>query len=239
MNVEGAAELVSQIWECNTLKSVFDLTDNFGKSLGFHATLIAACGKMLISPGKMPPYFTNANPKWVELYLKQDLYSKDPVVKMAVRSHSPFTFAEAFSEKSPDIAAFEKAAAAHGLGHGWSVPVHIVNMPPGVVGFGGPEAVELDKLESLCLSIVCFAAYQKAAEFFERDIPHIGLKLTDRERSILTLVARGKTNWEVGAVLSISEYSVRDYLKRLSEKLETSNRTHTVARAMQHGLIVP
>jgi len=39
------------------------------------------------------------------------------------------------------------------------------------------------------------------------------VKISDREREVLTLVARGKTNWEVGAIMEISEYSIRDYLK--------------------------
>jgi len=63
------------------------------------------------------------------------------------------------------------------------------------------------------------------------------IKITDRERQILNLVSKGKTNWEVGKILDISEFSVRDYLANLSQRLETCNRTHTVTRALHLGLI--
>jgi len=93
-----------------------------------------------------------------------------------------------------------------------------------------------DLLES---SIVGQVAYERASLYFGDIMAETEVSISDRERAVLTLVARGKTNWEAGAALSISEYSVRDYLKALSAKLQTSNRTHTVARAMQLGLIAP
>lgn len=48
--------------------------------------------------------------------------------------------------------------------------------------------------------------------------------LTSREREILRWVARGKTNPEIGSILDISEFTVKNHLQRLFKKLNVTNR---------------
>ncbi|MEL7038517.1 MAG: LuxR C-terminal-related transcriptional regulator [Cyanobacteria bacterium J06592_8] len=54
--------------------------------------------------------------------------------------------------------------------------------------------------------------------------------LTSRELQITELVAKGKTNAEVGAELWITENSVKQALKRIFRKLKVSSRTEMVTR---------
>lgn len=54
--------------------------------------------------------------------------------------------------------------------------------------------------------------------------------LTPRELQITELVAKGKTNAEVGAELWITENSVKQALKRIFRKLKVSSRTEMVTR---------
>ena len=54
--------------------------------------------------------------------------------------------------------------------------------------------------------------------------------LTPREAQIAQLVARGLTNAEIGAVLWITENSVKQALKRMFRKLEVSSRAEMVAQ---------
>jgi len=235
----GVVDIIERLWHCESLQAVFDITDAYGKSLGYQITTIVSCGRMMVGAGETPPFLTNVDPEWLERYVEKDYFSKDPVVQRAARSCCPFTYTDAYSDASAEVKKFKMEAAAYGIIFGWAVPVHRDAKAPGVVSFCGPNTVTLDAAAQLRVSMVGMIAYQRASEFFADMIPQLAITLSDRERAVLMLVARGKTNWEVGAVLSISEYSVRDYLKALSVKLETSNRTHTVARAMQLGLIVP
>lgn len=55
------------------------------------------------------------------------------------------------------------------------------------------------------------------------DLPHIS-DLTDRERSILDLVAHGMTNKEIGDQLFLSEKTVKHYMTNILEKLHVRNR---------------
>lgn len=61
--------------------------------------------------------------------------------------------------------------------------------------------------------------------------------LSAREIEILALVAKGKTNAEIGRSLYIGEATVKTHLLRVFNKLEVSDRTAAVTTAMSLGLL--
>lgn len=63
--------------------------------------------------------------------------------------------------------------------------------------------------------------------------------LTEREKEVLELIARGGTNKQVARQLSISEHTVNYHVKHILGKLHTHNRTEAAARAVSEGLISP
>jgi DNA-binding CsgD family transcriptional regulator len=58
------------------------------------------------------------------------------------------------------------------------------------------------------------------------------LPVTEREREILALVAAGKTNFEIGAILVISARTVQKHLEHIFQKLGVESRTAAAIRAM-------
>lgn len=68
---------------------------------------------------------------------------------------------------------------------------------------------------------------------------HLLQELTERELQILTLVARGLTNKAIGIELTISDRTVQNHLAVIFGKLQSSNRTEAVMRAVKMGLISP
>jgi DNA-binding NarL/FixJ family response regulator len=73
------------------------------------------------------------------------------------------------------------------------------------------------------------ASERKADEDAFRD-------LSDRELDVLAEVARGKTNAEIGAVLNLSEKTVRNYVSTVLEKLHLTNRIELATYAVEHHL---
>jgi DNA-binding NarL/FixJ family response regulator len=63
--------------------------------------------------------------------------------------------------------------------------------------------------------------------------------LTAREREILQLIARGRSNKEIGAELSLTEATVKGYVSTILGKLAVSDRTQAALLAVRHGLVAP
>jgi DNA-binding CsgD family transcriptional regulator len=61
--------------------------------------------------------------------------------------------------------------------------------------------------------------------------------LTQKETECLSWCKEGKTNWEIGEILSISEKTVEFHLSNTIRKLGVSNRITAVVKALQLGLI--
>lgn len=58
--------------------------------------------------------------------------------------------------------------------------------------------------------------------------------LTQREQSLVDLVAQGRTNRDISRELHLSEHTVRNYLFRIFNKLGTSNRLELALYAIHH-----
>jgi LuxR family quorum sensing-dependent transcriptional regulator len=61
--------------------------------------------------------------------------------------------------------------------------------------------------------------------------------LTNRQIDCLALLAVGKSLHETGQILHISDHTVRDHIRSITERLNASNTTHAVALATQLGII--
>jgi DNA-binding NarL/FixJ family response regulator len=61
--------------------------------------------------------------------------------------------------------------------------------------------------------------------------------LSGRELEVLRLLARGKTNREIAAVLVISEHTVARHVQNIYAKLSVASRAAATAFAFEHDLV--
>ena len=79
----------------------------------------------------------------------------------------------------------------------------------------------------------------KAAERLMREVrvPDNPEKLTDRETEILRLLAEGKSNKEIAAILYIGETTVKTHVSNILMKLGVPSRTQAALYAVRIGLV--
>jgi len=62
-------------------------------------------------------------------------------------------------------------------------------------------------------------------------------ELSKRERQVLEYLANGRSNKEIGAILYVSELTVKGHVRSILEKLDAKGRSEAIAIALNRGLI--
>jgi two-component system nitrate/nitrite response regulator NarP len=89
----------------------------------------------------------------------------------------------------------------------------------------------------------CLKSVQDGERWFDPDVQarsdrlaNLGPPLTQRERKLVMLVARGMRNRNIAAELGITEGTLKVYLHAIFDKLGVANRTELAIRAAEVGL---
>ncbi|MDR0849382.1 MAG: response regulator transcription factor [Propionibacteriaceae bacterium] len=69
--------------------------------------------------------------------------------------------------------------------------------------------------------------------------PHEFDCLTDREREVLLLIAKGMSNQEISKTMYLSETTVKTHVSKILEKLGVRDRVQAVVEAYEGGLVHP
>lgn len=137
---------------------------------------------------------------------------------------------EAATLRAPAAAGESLQACVHGLAQAgsqrWRLFIAI-----GVPGHMGSQALLALELLAPCIDAALRRLPADEALGPRPRAPAApALILSERERQIMTWVAMGKTNPEIGCILRISEFTVKNHLKSIFGKLDVSNRAQAVAK---------
>lgn len=180
--------------------------------------------------------------EWLYLYWKNGYADIDPVFRAA--SHSPGTqiWRQTYrSATSKDELDFIETARGFGLGDG--ITTSSVDPTCGLAtfySFAGGEGVDAERYAQLVhylghhLHLALLRTARKNAPSTDKCVK----ELSPREVTILNWIKNGKTNWEVGQILGVTERTVRFHLASIFSKLDVTSRSQAVAAAMEHGLPV-
>jgi LuxR family quorum-sensing system transcriptional regulator CciR len=193
----------------------------------------------------------NYSEQWQSRYAERRYSEVDPVVAFTPRIAHPFLWDRLRDgdRLTPKQQLVMNEAHEAGLKNGISVPLHGPSAKVAVVSFASgfhdadPQA-RLGHFNALAsLFHVTFTAIVHGAELDspsiapgpELDAPSIAL--SQRERDCLSWTAQGKSSWDIGMILAISENTVNFHVKNAMRKLDATSRIVAVLKAVRLGLI--
>ena len=193
---------------------------------------------------KKPVFISTYPDVFINHYLENDFQSHDMVGRLSNEKNTPFAWSHI--EDTFEVTRMQKvlfdASQSVGMKAGGSIPIHgplQIKATFSVTNdLSQKDFDELFLFHRHELHILATYAHEKIMSFGIDD-PIRNINLTARETEILAWVARGKTYWEIGEILSIQEDTVKKTMFNLFKKLNVSNKSHAVAKAVIYGLIIP
>lgn len=176
--------------------------------------------------------------EWMDLYERSDFRAHDPIPQRTMAHGASITWAEALAADAltAGMHAFADALKAHGLVHGFGIPLFGPKGRNAYSSFDfGKPAGEVEPGIVAFLTALSQASHQRICQLLERDraMP----SLSDRENEVLNLIAAGKSNTDIGTILNISPETVRTYSTRIYDKLGTRDRIGASIKALKLGLL--
>jgi len=196
-------------------------------------------GAALFSDYKPTPDYRvyNGYPdKWQKRYQEKNYFDEDLTVAHCKEKTTPILWPVHDSSISRINKKIFSEASEFGLEAGISLPFHSNNGEYGALALsvsGNFQKSSLSNPDNL------FALQVLGATLFDRCRSNIKknkvITLTKREKECLQWVAAGKTSWETGKILSISERTVVFHLQNAASKMDTTSRISAVVRAFLSG----
>ncbi len=187
---------------------------------------------------------TNYDPAWIERSLGDGYFVYDPVHQASTKTAMGFLWSDI-----PDMIrltnaqkAVLEAARPYGLSEGYTIPVHVPGEYRGTCSFGADSLHGLRANALPLANMIGTYAFECARRIMRSrrggsDGPPNVPQLTDRQRDSLVLVARGKGDPEIGALLGISATTAHGHVENVRRAYGNAQRPLLVARALFDGQI--
>jgi len=182
-----------------------------------------------------------SNREWRELYFEKKWARHDDLMKSGLRRLPPTTW-RGFERETP-LSGGQRTIMSHahefGFIDGYFLPVHMLDGSVACVSLFSeavlPEEGAVAHTLHLLSLYYSFAVRRALAP--DRPEEAAAVSLTPRQRECLQWVRAGKTDWEIGKIIGISEHTVIEHLDQARRRLGVKTRTQAVIEAVSRGLI--
>lgn len=181
---------------------------------------------------------SNWPPELIRAYDEMKLLVNSPIVAELRRSLAPLEWeletvnkARSPEEIQNSVSLFKDFSMLGGV----YFPTYDALGRRGAVSFAGQRG-KLDPDELATLHLLALYTYNQVSEVADA-VSEPNDQLTPRERECIYWSSEGKTNNEIGVILSISENTVSSYMISAAKKLGALNRAHAIALAIRAGIV--
>jgi LuxR family transcriptional regulator, quorum-sensing system regulator CciR len=236
------ARLIDQFEEqaglCASPDDLHRLLELITQELGFqhfallhHASLWSASNRLV--------RIHNYPRAWEEELVAGELVREDPVHLACARTNIGFAWEDlgtlvSLSRRHRQIL---ERSRHHGIGKGFTMPVNIPGEPSGSCSFAVGRGRGFPAHRLMCAELIGAHAFRAARRIHGFAAPRAQPHLSPRQRECLRLVAAGKTDWEIAAILGLSVETARQYLKSARAAYDVVSRTQLVVHGLRDALI--
>lgn len=179
---------------------------------------------------------------WIDFYDRNGFVGRDFVHRASGRTQNPFLWREAHElvEYSAYDERFLDLARQHGLHDGFTIPSNVPGEFLGSCTFATAPGRPLDEDGLILARLVApevFAAARRLVGLAEAMECIESALLTRRQRECLIWMMAGKSDWDTGQILGISEATVRRHVNDACKKLGALNRPLLAFLACRNGVI--
>jgi DNA-binding CsgD family transcriptional regulator len=212
----------------------------FSENLGFNQ----ACAFMMMRKAGSSKFssknINNYSNAWQETCHNEQLISTDPIIRHLSTSNLPLVWDQSLYIKA-DAGELWDLTSSHGFDSGITVSLcdHLGNGYKIGLSRDQPLTTDSRELSRLVADTQLFGAFAQSAMMRiwnpkpEADFP----SLTAREIECLSWTLEGKTAWELGVILGITERTANFHLGNAIQKLDCDNKHSAVIKAMRMGMI--
>ncbi|WP_420592098.1 LuxR C-terminal-related transcriptional regulator [Bacterioplanoides sp.] len=223
--------LINRCLETNTKQELNSLHSTLQSDLGIDFLLV---GHSDINLKNYNYYFYGISDEWQTIYRERQYITLDPIVKAALSSNSPILWQHAYANAGNECLEFIQHSRDFQLSDGISFIKTNQSLISSVNAVSaGSKNRSLDKVQSIILQQIL----PHIAEIPARNTLSSPPNLTSKELEVLKWCAVGKSYWELGTILGVSERTVKFHMKNIFSKLDVLNKAQAVARAMSYGII--
>lgn len=174
--------------------------------------------------------------EWVSYYTDRKYIFDDPTVSRSAQTQIPYLWHE-FRDLRPSQRAIFSDLSDFGVQDGYTIPLHAPDGMTFVASFAFRRPV-ISAYDRVTITALTSQFYFRYKQLLNPSSSPSKL-LSEREGECLVWAARGKSSWETGIILGISENTVNFHIKNALGKLQSTNRIEGVVRAICLGLISP
>lgn len=185
------------------------------------------------------PRLGNLPLAWQARYDAQHYANIDPILSRASQQLTPVEWTPSLYT-SPNARQLLREQRAAGMRYGVTYPVFAPSGASGMLSLTSPRPLPRHARAPGAHAGALLAMHVQEAvwRIVQREaVPHGAPVLTPRERECLRWVARGKTSWEIGRILTLSEHGVVFHLRSVMRKFDVSSRHRAAKLASDYGLL--
>lgn len=179
--------------------------------------------------------------EWLNLYTQNEYVFTDPVIRdIRIRTDPLIWTRDNFLEINSGAETVLNEGAEFGLRSGCTIPIFSTHGFQSCMTFcSTSKKLEMPPRSAAALHLLAIYAHGKLANILSGNDRKTTEKpqLSNRELECLKWASAGKTSWEIGEILGISNRTVETYFASVRKKMDTYSTIQSVAEAMRTHLL--